>query len=261
MRIALGLEYDGGPFHGWQSQADGMGVQDALERALSSIAGEAIRATAAGRTDAGVHAAIQVAHFDTDAERPETAWVRGVNALLPESIAVRWALPIESSFHARFAATGRRYTYLLLDRPVRPALYAGRVGWYHRPLAVEAMRRAGAALVGAHDFSAFRAAECQAKSPIKKLDQLSVERNDDMIRFEFHADAFLQHMVRNIVGAMVYIGDGRQPVEWMTALLESRDRTRGAPTFGPAGLYLTGIDYPARWNLPPTLAPVRLPSW
>jgi tRNA pseudouridine38-40 synthase len=260
MRIVLGLEYDGGPFHGWQSQADGTGVQDALEHALASVAGEAIRAVAAGRTDAGVHATIQVVHFETTAARPDTAWVRGVNAHLPQAIAVRWALPVDASFHARFAATGRRYTYLLLDRAVRPALYAGRVGWYHRPLAVEAMRAAAEPLLGAHDFSAFRAAECQAKSPVKRLDELSVERSDDMIRFDFHADAFLQHMVRNIVGALVYVGDGRQSVGWMKELLASRDRTRGAPTFDASGLYLTGIDYPARWNLPGTLVPVHLPS-
>jgi tRNA pseudouridine38-40 synthase len=200
-----------------------------------------------------------VAHFDTEAARPESAWVRGTNALLPEAIAVRWALPLPEPFHARFSATGRRYTYLLLDRPVRPALCAGRVGWYHRPLAVEAMRAAAETLLGEHDFSAFRAAECQAKSPVKKLDCLSLARDDDMIRFEFHADAFLQHMVRNIVGALVYVGDGRQPVEWIRDLLGSRDRTRAAPTFAAAGLYLTGIDYPARWNLPPTCVPVRVP--
>ena len=259
MRIALGLEYDGGGFHGWQSQADGGGVQDALERALSAIAGETVRAIAAGRTDAGVHATSQVAHFDTEVPRPQTAWVRGVNALLPESIAVRWALSVDTTFHARFAATGRGYTYLLLDRPVRPALYAGRVGWYHRPLAVEAMRAAAEPLVGAHDFSAFRAAECQAKSPVKRLDLLSVTRDEDTIRFDFHADAFLQHMVRNIVGALVYVGDGRQPIGWIKELLESGDRTRGAPTFAAAGLYLTGIDYPQRWNLPPTRVLVRPP--
>ena len=257
MRIALGLEYDGSPFHGWQSQSDGSGVQDALEKALRAIAGEPVRAVAAGRTDAGVHATAQVVHFETDAARPETAWVRGVNALLPEAVAVRWALPVPESFHARFAATGRRYTYLLLDRPVRPALCAGRVGWYHRPLATEAMSAAADALLGTHDFSAFRAAECQAKSPIKRLDGLSVTRDDDMIRFELHADAFLQHMVRNIVGALVYVGDGRKPAEWVGELLASRDRTRGAPTFAASGLYLTGIDYAVRWNLPPTAVPLR----
>jgi tRNA pseudouridine38-40 synthase len=259
MRIVLGLEYDGASFHGWQAQADGSGVQDALERALGEVASAPVRTAAAGRTDAGVHATIQVAHFDSEAARPESAWVRGVNALLPETIAVRWALPVPERFHARFSATGRSYTYLLLDRPVRPALCAGRVGWYHRPLAVEAMRAAAETLLGAHDFSAFRAAECQARSPVKKLDLLSLSRDDDMIRFEFHADAFLQHMVRNIVGALIYVGAGRQPVEWIGELLRSRDRTRAAPTFAAAGLYLTGIDYPARWNLPPTAVPVRIP--
>jgi len=260
MRIALGLEYDGAPFHGWQSQPDGTGVQDALEKALAGIASAPVRAIAAGRTDAGVHASIQVVHFDTDAPRPETAWVRGVNALLPEAIAVRWSLAVPESFHARFSATGRAYTYLLLDRPVRPALRAGRVGWYHRPLAVEAMRAAAEALLGTHDFSAFRAAECQAKSPVKTLDRLSITRDAEMIRFELHADAFLQHMVRNIVGALVYVGDRRQPAAWIADLLASRDRRRAAPTFAASGLYLSAIDYPLSWNLPPTVAPVRIPG-
>jgi tRNA pseudouridine38-40 synthase len=246
MRVALALEYDGSPFHGWQSQPDGNGVQDALERALGAIAGTPVRAVAAGRTDAGVHATVQVVHFETDATRPDTAWLRGVNALLPGSIAVRWALPVDAEFHARFAATGRHYTYLLLDRPVRP-------------LAIEAMRTAADTLVGEHDFSAFRAAECQAKSPVKRLDRVSIAREDDLIRFELHADAFLQHMVRNIVGALVYVGDGRQAPAWLGELLAGRDRTRGAPTFAAAGLYLTGIDYSARWNLPPTIVPVRIP--
>ena len=259
MRIALGLEYDGGPFHGWQSQADGSAVQDALERALSSVAAASVRATAAGRTDAGVHATMQIAHFDTASVRPEEAWVRGVNALLPEAIAVRWALPVSPEFHARFAATGRHYTYLLLDRPVRPALLRSRVGWYHRPLAVEAMRMGVEPLLGRHDFSAFRAAECQAGSPLRTLDRLDIAREDDMIRFELHADAFLQHMVRNIVGALVYVGSGRRPPEWIGELLEARNRTRAAPTFSAAGLYLAGVDYPMHWNLPPTVVPVRVP--
>src|ERR1700675_534914 len=172
MRIALGLEYDGAPFHGWQTPADGTGVQDALQRALSGIADAPLSTVAAGRTDAGVHAAIQVVHFDTDARRPDTAWVRGVNAFLPPSIAVRWAVEVPAEFHARFAATGRHYTYLLLDRPVRPALLAGRVGWDHPPLALDLMRAAAEALLGRHDFSAFRAAECQAKSATRMLDRL-----------------------------------------------------------------------------------------
>lgn len=260
MRIALGLEYDGRSFHGWQAQADGGGVQDALERALSEIAGTRTSTVAAGRTDAGAHATVQVAHFDTDAVRPDAAWVRGANAHLPETIAVRWALPIGPEFHARFAATGRHYTYLLLDRPVRPALLNGRVGWYHRPLAVEAMRAAAATLLGNHDFSAFRAAECQARSPVKTLDRLDIAREEDVIRFDLHADAYLQHMVRNIVGALVFIGSARQSPEWMRGLLQSRDRSRGAPTFAACGLYLTGIDYPSRWNLPPTVVPLRVPQ-
>lgn len=258
MRVALGLEYDGTPFHGWQTQPDGSGVQDALERALTAIADAPVRAVAAGRTDAGVHAAIQVAHFDTDARRAETAWVRGVNALLPPSIAVRWALEVPAEFHARFGATGRHYAYLLLDRPVRPALLAGRIGWYHRPLAVAAMREAADSLLGRHDFSAFRAAECQARSATRMLDRLDITREDDVIRFDLHADAFLQHMVRNIVGALVYVGSGRHPPGWIAELLAGRDRTRAAPTFAADGLYLTGIDYAPHWNLPATRAAVRL---
>lgn len=257
MRIALGLEYDGAPFQGWQTQAGGTGVQDALERALSAIADAPVSTVAAGRTDAGVHAAMQVAHFDTDARRADSAWIRGVNALLPASVAVRWALVVPNDFHARFAATGRHYTYLLLDRPVRPALLAGRAGWYHRPLALDLMRAGADALLGRHDFSAFRAAGCQAKSPTRMLDRLDISREDDMIHFDFHADAFLHHMVRNIVGALVYVGNGRHPPAWIAELLAGRDRTRAAPTFGADGLYLTGIDYPTRWNLPATRAPIR----
>jgi tRNA pseudouridine38-40 synthase len=259
MRIALGLEYDGEPFHGWQSQPDGSGVQDVLERALSDVAGTSVAAISAGRTDAGVHATLQVVHFDTEATRPETAWVRGANARLPPAVVVRWAVPAAADFHARFAATGRHYTYLLLDRSTRPALLRSRVGWYHRPLALGAMREAADALLGLHDFSAFRAAECQAKSPIKTLDRLEIAREGEMLRFDLHADAFLHHMVRNIVGTLVYIGDARQRPAWAAELLASRDRTRAAPTFGAAGLYLTGIDYAPRWNLPATYVPVSLP--
>jgi tRNA pseudouridine38-40 synthase len=259
MRIALGLEFDGTPFHGWQSQADGCGVQDALEDALSAVAGTRVSVTAAGRTDAGVHATLLVAHFDTEVTRPETAWVRGVNSLLPTAVVVRWAVAVSSDFHARFAATGRHYTYLLLDRPVRPALLAARAGWYHRPLALGPMREAADALLGVHDFSAFRAAECQARTPIKTLDKLEITREADMLRFDLHADAFLQHMVRNIVGTLVYVGNGRRSASWVVELLESRDRAKAAPTFAAAGLYLTGIDYAPRWNLPATHQPVVVP--
>jgi tRNA pseudouridine38-40 synthase len=259
MRIALGLEYHGAPFHGWQSQADGSGVQNALERALSEIAGERVAVIAAGRTDAGAHATLQVAHFDIGVRRPENAWVRGVNALLPDAIAVQWAMPVAEEFHARFSATGRHYTYLLLDRPVRPALLNGRAGWYHQPLALARMCEGAAALIGRHDFSAFRAAECQAKSPVRTLDRLDIAREGNMIRFDLHADAFLYRMVRNIVGALVYVGNGRQPPSWIGELLAGRDRTRAAPTFASAGLYFTGVDYPTRFNLPATCAPLRIP--
>jgi len=259
MRIALGLEFDGTPFHGWQSQADASGVQDAVESALSAIAGTKVAVIAAGRTDAGVHATLQLLHFDIEANRPETAWVRGVNSLLPAAIAVRWAVVVPLEFHARFSATGRHYTYLLLDRPVRPALLASRVGWYHRPLALEPMREAAGALLGLHDFSAFRAAECQAKTPLKTLDRLDIAREGDMIRFDLHADAFLQHMVRNIVGTLVYVGNGRHSARWVAEVLASRDRSRAAPTFAASGLYLSGIDYAPRWNLPSTHEPLVLP--
>ncbi len=258
MRIALGLEYDGASFHGWQSQADGSGVQDALEKALAQIANAPTGAIAAGRTDSGVHATLQVAHFDTGALRPDSAWVRGVNALLPEAIAVLWAMPVSDEFHARFSATGRHYTYLLLNRPVRPALRSGKIGWYHLPLSLDAMREAAAALQGQRDFSAFRAAECQAQSPVRLLDKLDISREGSVVRFDFHADGFLHHMIRNMVGSLVYVGNGSKPSGWIAELVAGRDRTRAAPTFSSAGLYLTGIDYPVRWNLPKTLVPVHL---
>ena len=251
MRIVLGLEYDGGAYCGWQSQPDRCGVQDALETALSGIADQRIETVCAGRTDAGVHALAQVVHFDTEIERPLNAWVRGANALLPQSVAVLWSRRLDDEFHARFTATGRRYVYWLLTRAQRPGLLSGRAGWTHRMLDDGAMREAASSLLGEHDFSAFRAAECQAKTPVKTLRELSVTRRGDLIRFEFAANAFLQHMVRNIVGALVYIGSGRQSVGWMRELLESRDRASGAPTFSPAGLYLTGVEYDAVWNLPP----------
>lgn len=259
MRIALGLEYSGGSFTGWQSQADGRGVQDALERALGVVADTRITTIAAGRTDAGVHATLQVVHFDTDAARPESAWVRGVNSHLPAAIAVQWAQPVPADFHARFAARARHYTYLLLLRATRPALLATRVGWYHHPLDVDSMRAAAAALAGTHDFSAFRAAECQAASPVKTLSAIAVDADGDYVRFDFSANAFLHHMIRNIVGALVYVGAGKKPVSWIADLLAERDRTRAAPTFGADGLYLTGADYDATWGLPPTKRPVRLP--
>jgi tRNA pseudouridine38-40 synthase len=260
MRLALAIEYAGGAFCGWQSQPSRCGVQDALGHALAAVAAHPVACVAAGRTDAGVHATSQIAHFDADAQRPDTAWVRGANAALPTGAAVLWAQPVTHDFHARFAATARHYTYLLCARGPRLALLAGRVGWYHRPLDVAAMQAGASALAGRHDFSAFRAAECQAKSPLKTLMHIAVTADGPLIRFEFSADAFLQHMVRNIVGALVYVGAARQPPEWIGALLASRDRRRAAPTFAADGLYLTGVDYPAAFGLPPTRRAVVLPA-
>ncbi|HVY05036.1 MAG TPA: tRNA pseudouridine(38-40) synthase TruA [Burkholderiales bacterium] len=251
MRIALGLEYDGNAFCGWQTQPGGCGVQDALEIALSGVAGEKIETACAGRTDTGVHALGQVVHFDTTADRPLSAWTRGTNALLPQSVAVTWSREVQQEFHARFRATGRRYVYWLLNRATRPGLLGGRAGWTHRKLDEAAMLEAAQCLLGEHDFSSFRAAECQARSPVKTVRSIDVARRGDLIRFEFVANAFLQHMVRNLVGSLVYVGSGRQPVEWMRTLLEGRDRTLAAPTFSPAGLYLAGVEYDAVWALPP----------
>jgi tRNA pseudouridine38-40 synthase len=250
MRIALGVEYDGYPFFGWQSQAEGPTVQDTLQHALTGIAGEQISVIAAGRTDTGVHALEQVIHFDTRAERPLTAWVRGANALLPATIAVLWAHTVPEGFHARFSAHGRSYRYLLLNRAVRPAIHEGKVGWFHAPLDVPAMQAASRYLLGEHDFSAFRAAQCQARSPVKHLQQLDISRHGDMLVFDLGADAFLHHMVRNIIGCLVYVGKGKYPPDWLSEVLTSRERKLAAPTFMPDGLYLRGIRYEAKWGLP-----------
>lgn len=250
MRIALGVEYDGLPYCGWQSQPDGQTVQDTLQQVLSQVADEKIGITAAGRTDAGVHATEQVVHFDTTAERPLTAWVRGVNTLLPRSISVLWAHPVPDEFHARFSVVGRSYRYLLVNRYVRSAIHAGKAGWFHLPLDLEAMQAGAGHLIGEHDFSAFRASECQAKSAVKNLRSLEIRRQGDMLIFDISADAFLHHMVRNIVGCLVYIGKGKHPPDWMKEVLQGRERRFAAPTFAPDGLYLHRIQYDAKWGLP-----------
>ncbi len=250
MRIALGVEYDGSPYCGWQSQADVANVQDTLEAALSEIAGQPIRVTAAGRTDTGVHALEQVAHFDTQAARPLSAWVRGVNSLLPESVVVLWAHPVPDDFHARFSAHARSYRYQLVNRAVRSAVHAGKAGWFHVPLDIAAMQEAGRYLLGVHDFSAFRSSECQAKSPVKNLHQLDIRREGEIVVFDLSADAFLHHMVRNIIGCLVYVGKGKHAAEWIREILERRNRNEAAPTFAPDGLYLRRITYDPKWGLP-----------
>ena len=250
MRIALGIEYDGSAFRGWQTQPGGGTVQDELEAALAQIAGEPVPVVCAGRTDAGVHATGQVVHFDAPANRPLMAWVRGVNSFLPPAVAVRWAQPVAEGFHARFSAFGRSYRYLLINRPQRTGVWHGRAGWYHHALDESVMQRGADFLLGEHDFSAFRAADCQAKSPVKTIRRAQVRRFGDMIVFDFEAGAFLHHMVRNMVGSLVYVGQGKHPPEWIAQLLAQGDRRLAAPTFSAAGLYLVGVDYEAHWGLP-----------
>jgi tRNA pseudouridine38-40 synthase len=225
-------------------------VQDALEPALAAIAGTPVSTTCAGRTDRGVHARCQVVHFDTDAGRPESAWVRGVNAHLPDSVAVLWSHEVGGEFHARYSARSRTYVYRLLNRAVRPALDAHYLGWFHLPLDVEAMRAAAALFVGEHDFSAFRSSECQAKTPVRTIHELSISKESQTVSFVIRANAFLHHMVRNIVGTLVYVGKGKHPATWVTELLASKERSKAAPTFGPEGLYLERVEYEPHWGLP-----------
>ncbi len=251
MRVALGIEYNGSAFCGWQTQSSGCAVQDALERALSGIAGEKISTICAGRTDAGVHALAQVVHFDCNAARPDSAWVRGTNTSLPVGAAVTWMQPVADEFNARYSAQERCYRYVLLNHPVRSALNQGRVGWFHAPLDVTRMHEAAPHLLGEHDFSAFRSSECQAKSPVRELRRLEVKRSGDYIVFEVAANAFLHRMVRNIVGCLVYVGKGRHDPAWVGEVLASRDRALGAPTLDAAGLYLAHVSYDAKWGLPP----------
>lgn len=221
-----------------------------LETALASISGHTIRVHAAGRTDSGVHALNQVVHFDSTAIRPQQAWVRGVNSHLPRSIAVRWAQPVADDFHARFSAQSRSYRYVLLNRTVRPALHHGQVGWYHRPLDTERMNNGLRYLLGEQDFSSFRAAECQAASPVKLLNVAKACRSGDLVYFDFRASGFLHHMVRNIIGAMIWVGSGQRSPEWIADLLAERNRTLAPPTFEPSGLYFLGAEYAEYWQLP-----------
>jgi tRNA pseudouridine38-40 synthase len=253
-RIVLGVQYDGAHWHGWQTQPDGHTVQDRLEFALEKFTQGPVATTCAGRTDTGVHALEQVVHFDTPLDREMFSWVRGLNAFLPPSIAVRWACEVprdaDDDFHARFSARSRTYHYVLYNHPVRAPLLAGRAGWVFRPLDVDAMRVAASHLIGTHDFTAFRAAECQAKTPVKTMYDIAVERQRDLIVFRLRASAFLHHMVRNIVGSLILTGNGNQPPQWIRQILEQRNRSLAAPTFMPDGLYLAKIDYDPKWRLP-----------
>jgi len=250
VRLALGLAYDGSAFPGWQTQTAGDAVQDAVERSLSAMAGHDVSTTCAGRTDSGVHALRQVVHFDTLAERPLGAWVRGVNARLPESVAVQWAFAVPAEFHARFGARSRTYRYLIRCAPVPHPLWRQRAGWVFRPLDVDPMREAARHLLGENDYSAFRSSQCQAATPVRTMSRLDVARRGDFVEVTLTANAFLHHMVRNIVGALVWVGTGRQPSGWIGELLAARRRALAAPTFSPAGLYLAGVEYDPVFGLP-----------
>ena len=255
MRYALGVEYDGSDFLGWQrlSQPGVAGeetLQQALETALSRVADAPVDTICAGRTDAGVHAACQVVHFDTTAERDPRGWMLGVTGQLPAAMCVRWCVPVADDFHARFSARARRYRYTLVNRPVRPALGRQYLGWERRPLDADAMHRAAQALLGERDFTAFRTVHCQAPHARRDLQHISVRRAGDEVAVEVQANAFLHHMVRNIVGSLLVVGRGEQPEEWIEALLAGRDRTAAGPTAPSAGLVFLGPRYPPEWELP-----------
>ncbi len=254
MRIALGLSYNGSGYEGWQSQLSGNTVQDKLELALAKFAAQPVRVMCAGRTDAGVHALMQVVHFDTPLQRETASWVRGVNAFLPRDIAVQWAHPVSSEFHSRASAIARRYAYVVLESPVRPSVEIGRVGWVYRPLNGEAMRQAALELIGEHDFTSFRASQCQAKSAVKTISRIEISQRAGPAsrywRFEFEANAFLHHMIRNIMGCLLAVGQGNHPPEWLVTVLAARQRDAAAPTFSADGLYFLGPVYEAHYGLP-----------
>ncbi|RAJ96899.1 tRNA pseudouridine(38-40) synthase TruA [Aliidiomarina maris] len=250
MRIALGIEYNGAAYYGWQRQQSMPTVQGMLEKALSKIADHPVQVTCAGRTDAGVHATGQVVNFDTSTQRAEPAWTLGVNSNLPSDIAVRWSHVVDETFDARFSATARRYRYVIYDSPTRPAILASGVTHIYHPLDVERMQAAAPALLGEHDFSAFRAAHCQSNTPFRHIQFIEVTRRGRYIVVEVMANAFLHHMVRNIVGSLIVIGQGEQPTSWLAELLAGKDRTAAAATAKPNGLYLVDVTYPERFQLP-----------
>ena len=260
-RIALGIEYDGAQHYGWQRQREVPSVQEHLEKALSTVANTPIEVQCAGRTDAGVHATGQVVHFDCEAVRPLKAWTMGVNANLPSSVAVKWCVHVSDDFNARFSATGRRYRYVIYNHKMRPAILEQGITHIHRPLNEHLMHEAAQALLGEQDFSAFRAALCQSKTPFRNVTNVTVSRHGAFVVVDISANAFLHHMVRNIVGSLVEIGSGHQPVDWIATLLAGRDRTLSAATAKPNGLYLVKVDYPDAFGLPEQpLGPLFLPD-
>lgn len=251
MRLALGVEYDGSAFCGWQFQDHSPSVQAAVEKALTKVANTAVRVQCAGRTDTGVHATGQIIHFDTDAERSERSWVYGANANLPKEVVITWAKPVDDTFHARFSALNRRYRYVIFNRDVRPTFLAGKTSWHCLPLDEKRMQAAAQHLIGEHNFNSYRAVACQAKNPVRTVSRLDVSRNGQFIYLDIEANAFLHHMVRNIAGVLMEIGRGEKEPEWAKEILEHQDRTMGGITAPPHGLYLTEVDYPEQYRLPP----------
>ena len=257
-RIALGIEYDGTRYCGWQYQDHSPSVQEKVEYALSQVAAHPVRVSCAGRTDTGVHALGQVVHFDTDSLRPAHAWVLGGNANLPADITLLWSTPVSREFHARYSATRRQYRYVIFNRALRPAILARRVSWEYRPLNIESMRDAASYLIGEHDFSAYRALACQAKSPIRTLHRLDISRQGEMVILDLEANGFLHHMVRNIAGVLMKIGAGEAPPSWAREVLELRDRTQGGVTASPDGLYFVTAYYPEEFAIPVLLPPMAV---
>ena len=250
MRLALGISYNGQGYQGWQSQLSRQTVQDKLELALGKFTAQRVSTLCAGRTDAGVHGLMQVVHFDTLLERATSSWVRGTNALLPRDIAVEWAQVVPLEFHCRASAISRRYAYIVMESPVRPSVDAGRVGWVFKPLDLGAMQEAAKHLLGEQDFSSFRAAACQALSPVKTLQRIDISQRGAYWRFEFEANAFLHHMIRNIMGCLITVGQGKQAPQWVKHVMLECDRDAAAPTFSPDGLYFLGPRYAPHWGLP-----------
>ncbi|TKI03873.1 tRNA pseudouridine(38-40) synthase TruA [Martelella alba] len=259
MRIALGIEYDGSRYYGWQRQQEVDSIQARLEAALSKVANEPVTVFCAGRTDAGVHATGQVAHFETRARRVDAAWTLGVNANLPEDIAVRWVAGVAEDFHARFSATARRYRYIIYNHAYRPAVLSRGVTHFYHPLDAQKMERAGRCLLGEHDFTSFRAVQCQSRSPWRNVQHLTVTRHGAYVVVDIKANAFVHHMVRNIVGSLLEVGCGHQPEAWIAQVLAARERALAAATAKAEGLYLVAVEYPSRYALPvPAMGPLFL---
>lgn len=259
MKLALGIEYDGSRYYGWQRQQEVRSVQEKLERALTKVANHPVEVLCAGRTDAGVHGTGQVVHFETTSQRKDASWTMGVNTNLPGDIAVRWVKAVPDDFHARFSATARRYRYVIYNQRLRPAILAGGVTHFYHPLDVDRMQRAAQCLLGENDFTSFRAVQCQSRTPMRNVMHVNVTRHGAYVVVDIKANAFVHHMVRNIVGSLMEVGCGNQPEGWIAELLAAKDRKLAAATGRAEGLYLVAVDYPARYELPrPPMGPLFL---